>query len=127
MEATLSYELSIVRIFVTDWDRALHFYTELLGIPTTLRNDDAGWAQLATGQAQLALERVDPDDDEGRGLVGRFLAASLRVGDVRATYDQLSARGVEFVEPPETQVWGGILAHVRDPDGNVLTLVQSPE
>jgi hypothetical protein len=28
--------------------------------------------------------------------------------------------------PPEVMPWGGVLAHLRDPDGNVLTLVGRP-
>jgi hypothetical protein len=31
-------------------------------------------------------------------------------------------RGVDFVGPPEKQPWGGVLAHLRDPDGDILTL-----
>jgi predicted enzyme related to lactoylglutathione lyase len=116
--------LSIVRVFVRDWPRALRFYNETLGIPLTLRNDELGWAQLATGQAQLALERLDPGHDEG--LTGRFLAVSLAVADVDATYETLFARGVDFLAPPEQMAWGGVLAHFRDPDGNVLTLVGPP-
>jgi lactoylglutathione lyase len=118
----MPYKLSIVRIFVTLWERAVSFYTEALGIPLAFR-DDGGWAQLDTGEGQLAIERVDPADAEGRALVGRFVGATLEVSDVLATYEQLVARGVDFVEPPEKQPWGGILAHLRDPDGNVITLV----
>jgi len=121
----VDYRLYAVRVFVTDWARAIRFYTETLGIPATVRSDEHGWAQLATGEGQLALERVAPDDAEGRALVGRFLAVSLAVPDIDATYRTLVARGVEFVEPPERQPWGGVLAHLRDPDGNVLTLLGS--
>ena len=117
--------LSVVRVFVRDWPRALRFYTETLGIPLALRNDDLGWAQLATGQAQLALERLGPESGES-ALTGRFLGVSLAVADLYATYEQLFARGVDFLAPPERMSWGGVLAHFRDPDGNVLTLVGPP-
>jgi hypothetical protein len=29
----------------------------------------------------------------------------------------------DFVGPPEKEPWGGVLAHLRDPDGNILTLL----
>jgi predicted enzyme related to lactoylglutathione lyase len=119
------YELSVVRIFVRDWDRAVRFYADTLGMPLAQRSDDFGWAQLDTGAAQLALERVRAEDEEP-GLVGRFLAVSLAVADVADTYERLRARGVEFLAPPERMPWGGVLAHVRDPEGNVLTLVSAP-
>jgi catechol 2,3-dioxygenase-like lactoylglutathione lyase family enzyme len=114
--------LSIVRVFVRDFERALRFYTGTLGIPLALRSDAYGWAQLATGQAQLALERLDPSSGED-ALLGRFLGVSLAVADVYASYEELFARGVDFLAPPEPMPWGGVLAHFRDPDGNVLTLV----
>jgi predicted enzyme related to lactoylglutathione lyase len=121
----MEYRLFAVRVFVTDWERAVHFYTETLGIPTTYRNDDMGWAQLATGRGQLALERVTPDDEETRDLVGRFVGVSLEVPDIELTYKTLVERGVEFLAPPEKQPWGGMLAHLRDPDNNVITLLGS--
>ena len=117
--------LTIVRVFVRDFERALRFYTETLGIPLALRSDEFHWAQLATGQAQLALERLDPADGEA-ALLGRFLGVSLAVADVFGTYEALFARGVDFLAPPEEMPWGGVLAHFRDPDGNVLTLVGPP-
>lgn len=123
----MPYTLTVVRVFVTDWERAVHVYAETLGIPPATRNDAAGWAQLATGECQLALERVDPSDAEGRALVGRFVGVSLEVPDALATYKRLVERGVDFVEPPEKQACGGILAHLRDPDGNVITLVEGPK
>jgi predicted enzyme related to lactoylglutathione lyase len=119
----MDYKLYAVRVFVTDWGRAIHFYTEILGMRTTYRSDEIGWAQMATGEGLLALERVDPTDEEAKVLVGRFVGASLQVPDIFATYKTLVERGVEFVSPPEKQSWGGVLAHLRDPDGNVLTLL----
>ena len=122
----MEYRLFVVRVFVRDWDRAIRFYTETLGIPTTFRSDEMGWAQLATGEGQLALERVAPDDAESDALVGRFVGVSLSVPDVQKAYETLVERGVAFLGPPEVQPWGGTLAHLRDPEGNVLTLLGAP-
>ena len=117
----MDYQLSYVRVFVTDWPRAIRFYTETLEMTPTLITD--GWAQFATGEAQLALELVDPADPESDESVGRFVGASLSVDDIGAAYETLSRRGVAFLAEPERQPWGGVLAHLRDPDGNVLTLL----
>ena len=119
----MDYKLFTVRIFVTDWERAMGFYSRTLEMTVTHRSDEWGWAQLATGEAQLALERIDPSDEEGRGLVGRFIGVSLEVPDIFATYKILAERGVDFLGPPEKQPWGGVLVHLRDPDGTVLTLL----
>jgi predicted enzyme related to lactoylglutathione lyase len=119
------FKLYVVRVFVTDWERALLFYTETLGIPTTFRSDEMGWAQLDTGAGQLALERVPPDDEEGNSLVGRYVGVSLQVDDIHAVHRELESRSVHFISPPVDQDWGGTLAHFEDPDGNVLTLLGS--
>lgn len=119
----MELRLIVVRVFVRDWERAIRFYTETLGIALASRHDAFGWAELDTGEAKLALERVAAGDAEHEALVGRFLGVSLAVADVHAAHDRLVAAGVEFLEPPARMPWGGVLAHLRDPDGNVVTLV----
>ncbi len=120
-----AYRIAFVRVFVTDWEQALRFYTGTLGMGLALRNDELGWAELDTGEARLALERMAADDAEGVGYVGRVIAVSLRVPDIDATYAALVERGVEFLGPPQRQPWGGALVHLKDPEGNVLTLLGS--
>ena len=44
-----------------------------------------------------------------------------RVDDMNATYEQLSSRGVEFVDAPSRQDWGW-WATIKDPDGNIIGL-----
>ena len=119
----MNYKLYAVRIFVSDWDRALEFYRDTLGMPVAFESADLGWAQLDTGECTLAVERSDPEDPETKDLVGRFVGVSLQVPDIDVTYEELLGRGVRFDSPPEKQSWGGTLAHFRDPDGNVLTLL----
>jgi predicted enzyme related to lactoylglutathione lyase len=82
-----------------------------------------GWAQFELGGAYLGLERAQPDDEESREYVGRFVGVSIQVDDIGGLYDRLLARGVEFLGPPARQPWGGMLAHLKDPDGNILTLL----
>ncbi len=40
------------------------------------------------------------------------------VEDVDATYEEVRAKGVEFIRTPETRSWGMRCAHFKDPDGN---------
>ena len=123
MSRMAGYKLYAVRIFVRDWQRALDFYAKTLGMPVAFASEDMGWAELATDGAHLALERARPDDPESEALVGRFVGVSLQVDDVAACYTDLRSKGVDFTAPPEKQPWGGTLAHLRDPEGNVLTLL----
>ena len=112
--------LSAARIFVDDLDRARRFYGDVLELRETSAAPD--WAVFDIDGKNLVIERVPPDDPE-HGLVGRFLAVSFDVDDIEAAYRDLTAKGVSFADPPEKQVWGGTLAFLRDPDGNILTLV----
>lgn len=88
----MDYRLDVVRIFVTDWERSLAFYSETLRMPIAFARADAGWAELDTGAARLALERIDPNDQETVGLAGRFMAVSLQVENVHAAYEELKSK-----------------------------------
>ena len=112
-----------VRVFTHDLTLARKFYARGLGLEET--TSGPGYALFATGAADLILEQVDPDDPESDGLVGRVAGFSFTVEDAVATCRKLVAIGVDVVGAPELQPWGGVLAFVQDPDGNVLTLVQS--
>ncbi len=118
-----NYKLRVIRIFSFRWDEALEFYRDVIGFPVTFANADMGWAQFQLGSTDLGLERCDRDDAEAQTLVGRFVGVSIEVKDVQAVYEVLLKKGVEFTSEPTKQPWGGILAHFKDIDGNVLTLV----
>jgi lactoylglutathione lyase len=119
----MDFKLCIVRIFVADWQASLDFYSKVLGMSVLFENAEMGWAELDTGAAHLALERIDPDNSEAANLLGRFVAASLEVEEIDRVYEAFMEAGVVFLGPPEKQAWGGTLAHFQDPDGNVLTLL----
>ena len=95
----------------------------MLGFPLTFSDPLAGWAQFELGAADIALERCSPEDNESESLVGRFVGVSIEVDDVNDTFRELSAKGVEFAGEPAVQPWGGTMAHLKDLDGNLLTLV----
>ncbi|MEL7046999.1 MAG: VOC family protein [Pseudomonadota bacterium] len=116
------YKLYAVRVFSTRWDESLAFYRDVVGFPLSYCDESLGWAQFSLGWAYLGLERCGPDD-ESTDLVGRFVGTSIEVEDIHHVFETLSSRGVEFTGPPAQQSWGGTLAHFKDPDGNVLTLL----
>ena len=116
-------KLYAVRVFVNDWDSACDFYENVLKLPVKYKEPALGWAEFDIGGPSLGLERVAPDDEEGRSLIGRFVGISLQVEDIQKTYEELKGRGVEFTNPPEKQEWGGTLAHFKDPAGNIITLL----
>lgn len=54
------------------------------------------------------------------------VTVNFNVTDIHAAHRDLVARGVVFVRPPELEHWGGWVASFRDPDGNLLQLLQQP-
>lgn len=114
--------IETVRVFTHDITLARKFYARGLGL--TEKTSGPGYALFATGGADLILEQVEEDDPESAGLVGRVAGFSFTVEDCVGTCRVLTGLGVDVVSAPELQPWGGVLAFVEDPDGNVLTLVQ---
>ena len=113
-----------IRILVDDWPLACEFYENKLNLPLEFKDEDFGWAEFDVGGAKFGIERVDVDaSPEDKKLIGRFLGVSLHVDDAEDTYKDLLAKGVEFVAPPEKQDWGGVLAHLKDTSGNIITLM----
>ncbi len=119
----MTYKLYAVRIFSFSWQESLEFYRDVVGFPLSFADESLGWAQFDLGSASIGLERCDPKDPEAIDLVGRFVGTSIAVEDIQAVYHSLTSKGVEFTGAPQQQPWGGTLAHFKDPDGNVLTLL----
>ncbi len=119
----MTYKLYAVRVFSFEWQESFTFYKDLIGLPVGYVDEKIGWAQFDLGGPSIGLERCDPRDPESRDLVGRFVGTSIAVDDIEGVYALLESRGVEFTGPPEKQPWGGILAHFKDPDRNILTLL----
>ena len=117
------YTLYVVRIFTRRWSEALAFYRDTVGFSLSFADEAMGWAEFDLGNARIGLERCDSQDREAQELVGRFVGVSIRVDDLKSVYTLLKSKGAEFVGPPEKQPWGGTLAHFKDPDGNILTLL----
>jgi catechol 2,3-dioxygenase-like lactoylglutathione lyase family enzyme len=114
--------VKFVTVYVSDQDAALAFYTEKLGF--TIVTDqpmgpDARWIELKIPGAETGIVIAKPFQPEN--VVGAFMNMAFVADDVRKTYDELSARGVEFRQPPKTEPWG-TSAVFNDPDGNSFVL-----
>ncbi len=118
-------KIGFVRVFVTDLKKSLDFYTNTLGMELDF-TDEQNWAQFKSGEdVSLGIEKTDADHvEEGSRLVGRFVGVTLMVEDIEQTYEKLISKGVQFTGKPEKQPFGGTLAHFKDLDGNILTIMQ---
>jgi predicted enzyme related to lactoylglutathione lyase len=116
-----------VSVFVKDQDRALDFYTNVLGFQKGVDNPTPNGPRFLTvgvkGQDfQLVLWPGTPG--QGQPVFGRPAATyTLEVSDCRKMFEALKSRGVKF----ETEVLEypfGCIAVFQDPDGNLLQLRQ---
>jgi len=137
------FHISNAQLWVHDQDEALQFYTQKLGMVvradvTLAEMGNFRW--LAVGPADqpdfsivlMAIPGAPMVDDETRqqitSLMAKGFAGSvfLTTDDVRADYEELSGRGVEFTEAPEERPYG-IDSGFRDPSGNSVRLTQVRE
>lgn len=130
--------ISLTSVFVTDQDEALEFYTKLLGFEVRQDVTMGDYRWLTVGhpsqpELNLVLSAIGPPlDDEAAEFVRRQLAkgswhaGGLNVDDCRTTYEDLRARGVEFVMEPVDRPYG-VEALMRDPSGNTWVLVEPKE
>jgi catechol 2,3-dioxygenase-like lactoylglutathione lyase family enzyme len=133
-------KLANTQLWVHDQDEALAFYTDKLGME--VRSDvtlpemgDFRWLTVGpAGQPDIAIVLMaipgppvmDPGTaEEVSSLMAKGFAGTifLTTDDVRASYEELKSRGVEFVEEPEERPYG-IDSAFRDPSGNHFRLTQ---
>jgi catechol 2,3-dioxygenase-like lactoylglutathione lyase family enzyme len=114
--------VKFVSIPVTDQDKALSFYTGKLGFRILTDQPYDGkqrWIELSIPGAETSVVLFTPDGHAER--IGGFNPATFYCDDVRRTYDELVAKGVEFPAPPKKEPWGEFVIF-HDPDGNQFLL-----
>ena len=118
--------LSHSTVFVFDQDQARKFYVEVLGFELKMDFDlgEFRWLTVSPrGQPDLQLVLMPVVSPEVRELVakGSMPTGVFRTADCRRTYEELSAKGVEFSQPP-TDRFFGVEAVFKDPFGNRFNL-----
>jgi predicted enzyme related to lactoylglutathione lyase len=125
-------KIKLTSVYVDDQEKALRFYTEVLGFAkkadfsqgpfrwlTVISPEDPDGIEL-----QLALN----DDPAAKAYQQAKLqqgrpAIMLNTDDVKADYERIKARGAEFTMPPMA-VTGSTIAMLNDTCGNLVQIVQ---
>ena len=128
--------ISLVTVYCLDQDQARDFYVENLNFePRTDVTMGEGYRWLTIGhpsqpELEVTLMVPGPPLDEAaatfiRGQLekGQMGGLGLRVDDCRKTYQELSAKGVTFLQEPSERPYG-VEAVMRDNTGNWLVLVE---
>ena len=122
-----------MRLVVTaeDYDAALAFYRDALGLPQLAAFDDgAGHVTiLDAGRATLELSDVPHAEHIDRVEVGRRVAGHIRVAfavaDAETATDRLVSAGATLVAAPTATPWGSLNSRLEGPAGLQLTLFQN--
>jgi predicted enzyme related to lactoylglutathione lyase len=125
-------KIKLTSVYVTDQDKALRFYTEVLGLTkkTDFSKGPFRWLTVVSPEdpdgteLQLALD----DNPAGKAYQQALFkqgqpAINFYSNDVKADYERIKARGGEFTMPP-TDVTGSTIASLTDTCGNLIQLTQ---
>jgi catechol 2,3-dioxygenase-like lactoylglutathione lyase family enzyme len=116
-------EGALPTVFVSDMDRAVAFYTDVLGLALAFRAGDH-WASIDAGAGtQIGLHPRDAQTT----ATGNADAISIGLNvtePLETVMAALSARGVEFGDVSTDGMLK--IAHFTDPDGNPLYLCEPP-
>ena len=103
-------------LLVTDLQRSLAFYRDLLGfeLAYAFPPDEPAFAQLAVDGGKLGLATSDDPVDPSSTAIWVY------TDDVDAAFAELEGAGARIVAPPADHQWGERVASVADPDGYVV-------
>jgi catechol 2,3-dioxygenase-like lactoylglutathione lyase family enzyme len=116
-------KLSQVRLLVDDFPGCFRFLREL-GLECSFGTEGDDYASFSTEGGTIALfRRAGQDAVVGLRAAGDSALVVLEVDDVDAEVERLGEAVVRGpVDQPE---WGGRVAYLRDPDGNLFELFQT--
>jgi predicted enzyme related to lactoylglutathione lyase len=124
--------IKLTSVYVDDQEKALRFYTEVLGFAkkTDFSNGPYRWLTVASPEEpdgtelQLALNNNPAAKTYQQAIFQQSQpAANFITDDVQADCERMKARGAEFTMPP-TDVTGSKIAVVNDTCGNLIQLTQ---
>jgi len=125
-------KISLTTVYVDDQEKALRFYTDVLGF-TKKADFSQGpfrWLTVASPeepegtQLQLALNNNPAAKAFQQALFQQNQPAVMFfTDDIQGDHERIKARGAEFTMPP-TEVTGSTIAQVNDTCGNLVQISQ---
>jgi predicted enzyme related to lactoylglutathione lyase len=125
-------KIKLTTLHVDDQEKALRFYTEVLGFvkKADYTNGPYRWLTVASAEEPEGTElQLAPNSNPAAKSYQQALfeqnqpAAMFFTDDVQADYDRMKAHGAEFTMPP-TDVKYALSATVKDTCGNLIQLTQ---
>jgi len=125
-------KIKVTTLFVDDQEKALRFYTEVLGFAkkNDFSNGPYRWLTVASSEEpngtelQLALNNNPAAKAYQQAMFQQNQPAMMFfTDDIKGDYERIKAGGVEFTMPP-TDVTGSTIAMLNDTCGNRIQLTQ---
>ena len=125
-------KIKLTSVFVDDQDKALRFYTDVLGFAKKADFSQGQFRWLTVGspeepegtQLQLALNNNPAAKAYQEAIFQQGQpAAMFYTDDVKGDYERIKARGAQFTMPP-TDVTASTIAMLKDTCGNLIQLTQ---
>lgn len=125
-------KIRLTSVYVDDQEKALRFYTEVLGFAkkADVTNGPFRWLTVGETGATDGLElQLASNDDPAAKTYQQALfqenrpAATFYTDQIESDYERIKARGAEFTLPP-TKVTGATIAMLNDTCGNRVQLTQ---
>ena len=117
-----NYQLSLLKIPVSDIARSAAFYRDALGFAEQFVAEEYGWAQMQAGELPLGLYVPGMGGGDGPMGVGMGFHLSLLPDAFDALAAELLARGALVEDRVHEGDDGTAFLMVRDPDGNTLNI-----
>jgi predicted enzyme related to lactoylglutathione lyase len=125
-------KIKLTSVYVDDQDKALRFYTEVLGFAkkADFSNGPFRWLTVSSPDEPDGTElRLARNDTPAARAYQQAIfeqsqpAAMFFTDDIRADYERIKARGGEFTMPP-TDVTASTIAMLNDTCGNLIQITQ---
>jgi predicted enzyme related to lactoylglutathione lyase len=125
-------KIKLTSVYVDDQEKALRFYTEVLGFAkkADFSKGPFRWLTVTSPEdpdgteLQLALNDNPAAKAYQQAMFQQGLpAAMFYTNDVKDDYERIKARGAEFTMPP-TEVTGSTIAMLNDTRGNLIQITQ---
>jgi len=125
-------KIKLTSVYVDDQEKALRFYTDVLGFKkkADFSNQGYRWLTVASPdepdgtELQLALNNAPAAKAYQQAIFKQGQPAVMFfTDDVKGDYERIKARGVEFKMPP-TATTGSTIAQLNDTVGNLVQITQ---
>ena len=125
-------KIKLTSVYVDDLNKALAFYTEVLGFAkkADFSNGPYRWLTVASSEEpdgtelQLALNDIPAGKAYQQAIFQQSQpAANFFTDDIKGDYEKIKARGAEFTMSP-TDTYGSTIAMLKDTCGNFIQITQ---